>query len=76
MPKYHYPYIHAWNQMMRSRQFFTDDQVALAQKENAPADAMWRGLSGKWHCFHEMAANNANKALIAAYAKGDEDETV
>ena len=77
MPKkYDYPYIRAWCQMMRVNQYYTEDQVALAQKENASEDALWRGISGKWHLFCEMSERNPNKALIAAYVKGNEDETV
>jgi hypothetical protein len=76
MPKFNYPYVRAWEQMMRSNEFYIEDQIALARKENAPEDAMWRGKSGKWHCFGEMMARNPNKSLIAAYLRGNEDETV
>jgi hypothetical protein len=71
-----YPYIRAWGQMMRSSNFYIEDQIALARKENAPLDATWRGLNGKWHCLSDMAERNPNKTLITAYAKGNEDETV
>jgi hypothetical protein len=77
MPNHNsYQYIRAWGQIEHSSEFYINDQIALARKENAPADAMWRGRSGKWHCLSEMAARNHNKALVEAYAKGNEDETV
>jgi hypothetical protein len=76
MSKYDYPYVRAWGQMMHSAQYFIEDQIALARRENAPGDAMWRGIAGKWHRFCEMKPQNPNKALVAAYAKGNENETV
>ena len=72
--KYHYPYIRAWGNKMGSQSYFIEDQVRLARHENAPADAMWRGVNGKWHLFSEMLNHNPNKILIANYVKGLEDE--
>jgi hypothetical protein len=75
MPEeYTFPYLRAWERMMHSSERYTNSRLALAHKENAPHDAMWRSINGKWHCFSEMADHNHNKALIASYVKGIEDE--
>ena len=71
-----YPYIHAWEQMMHSSESYLNSRLDLARKEKAPPDAMWRSLTGKWHRFSEMSDRNHNKALVAAYIEGIEDETV
>ena len=76
MPERDYPYLRAWEQMMHSSEKYLNQRLALAHKDNAPQDAMWRSISGKWHLFSEITDHNPNKALIAAYAKGIEDETV
>lgn len=69
-----YPYVRAWGAMLRLSSYYIDDQVALARKENAPQDAMWRSVTGRWHCFHEMTKHNPNRELIAAYVAEVSDE--
>lgn len=76
MPERDYPYIRAWEQMMNSGPRRLNEALAMAHKENAPHDATWRSLNGKWHLFSEMTDHNPNKRLIAAYVKWIEDETV
>ena len=43
-----YVYIQKWGEVLQSRQPYIDEQIALAQQEHAPANAISREQSGKW----------------------------
>ena len=48
-----YPYIRAWGRLLGSMEYYIDDQIALARKEGAPADATFRSDFG-WHTVDEL----------------------
>lgn len=43
-----YPYIFKWGQYLDSDIEYIREQVALARKENAPNDAIFRSSDGSW----------------------------
>ena len=46
-----YPYIYAWGTFMGSEKSFITGQQALAERENAPHDAIFRKYDGGWNTF-------------------------
>src|SRR5689334_20218 len=53
-----YPYIYAWGKFMRSEDFYIGGQMELAEFENAPQDAIFRGSEGTWETIGEVTDKN------------------
>ena len=49
---YEYPTVKAWHIHTGSYDYYVKDQIALAQKENAPRNATFKS-DGKWHTLKE-----------------------
>lgn len=61
-----YPYIRAWGQLLGSGQYYIDQEVELARKEGAPADAIYHNREDSyWARFADIADSNPNKATVA-----------
>lgn len=57
-----YKYIRAWGAYMGSFDYYVNDQVAQARKDNAPEDAIYC-RDGKWATFSGVK-NEDLKAMI------------
>lgn len=59
----HYTYVRAWGIYLDSYQYYIDEQVRIANQENAPDNAIYkRALGGHWVTFDEVT----NPAAISA----------
>ena len=64
-----YPYIYGWGRMMGSKDWFIQDQMELANKENAPSDATHRRRDGTWSVLSNIASE-ITKDLVLKFARG------
>jgi hypothetical protein len=64
-----YPYIKAWGRMMQSYDYYINGQVELAQKENAPQDAIYRGSDGTWSRFGDIVAEDTKQRVLSLLPK-------
>ena len=48
-----YPYIRAWARLMGSHAFYVSAQVERANREGAPADAIYRATDG-WRTIRDV----------------------
>jgi len=44
-----YPYVYAWGKLMGSYNYYIENQMELAEKENAPKNATFRKDNGGWN---------------------------
>lgn len=49
-----YRHLLAYDQMMQSSDVWIADMQVLAEKENAPVDAIYRTSHGVWICFGDV----------------------
>lgn len=64
-----YPYIRAWQKFMGAKPYYINQQVALAQKEHAPADAIYRHTEGRWQTMSESPMTDDVRHQIETYAQ-------
>ena len=55
--------------MMGSKDWFIQDQMELANKENAPSDATHRRRDGTWSVLSNIASE-ITKDLVLKFARG------
>jgi hypothetical protein len=53
-----YPFVRAWGKMLGSHLHYIDDQIYLAEQDQAPADAIYRIAPGKWAQFRNVGNRN------------------
>jgi predicted DNA-binding transcriptional regulator YafY len=59
-----HPYIYAWCRMQGSFQYWIEDQLAIAERDQAPADAIYKSTTdGKWHTTRDIK-NEETMALV------------
>lgn len=51
-----YPFLRAWNRMMGSNADWSAARVALARRENAPADAIYLNHDGQWERYANISS--------------------
>ncbi len=61
--KVDYPFLRAWGRMMGSYPYFVDEQVERARKEQAPSDAIYRDMQGRWARYSEIRSFMTRSAL-------------
>lgn len=49
-----YPYIYAWGKNLGSFNYYIQEQINLAEKENAPERAIYRRDTGEWIIIDEI----------------------
>jgi hypothetical protein len=67
-----YLYIRAWGEMMGSRDWYVTDQIAIARRENAPADAVYKKVAsegGAWVSFSEVTNPHTIDRITAIVAR-------
>lgn len=60
-----YKYLMAWDMMMHSDDFWKQRMQRLAKEENAPKNAIYRDVNGKWHTFDDVTAEDTKKYINA-----------
>lgn len=45
---HNYEWVRKWGRLRHSKDWFIEDQVVRARKENAPANAIYRQMDGTW----------------------------
>lgn len=55
-----YPYIRANGHIWHSHAYWTENQIARATKDNAPEDAVFMDIKGKWITMSEMKERSAH----------------
>jgi len=74
-----YLYIRAWGRLLGSYQYYIAAEVAQAQQDKAPHDAIFK-RGDVWHCWSDINDDNPNKWLVAdivvlfAHLKGGIDD--
>lgn len=65
--------IACWGRFLGSFRHYIENQQELAAGENAPLDAIFRGLEphGKWHRASELDAHHEYHAYKAKWLKGE-----
>jgi len=58
-----YRNIRVWGKLTGSRQYYIDAQVKLAEKDNAPETAVYRGSDGVWVTSADVENENIKKYL-------------
>jgi hypothetical protein len=58
-----YEWIRKWGRMLGSYQYYIDDQIALARREQAPANAVHKNQDGRWVTTDEITNVEARFAL-------------
>jgi hypothetical protein len=53
-PKDEYPYIVLWGRYLGSYDYYIEQEVAQAKKDNAPKNATFTDSTGRWHTFDEV----------------------
>lgn len=61
-----YLHLRAWGRVMHSNADFIREQVALAKRENAPGDAVYRQSNGEWVRFADVASPSTRSAMHSA----------
>ena len=56
-------YIVAWGKYQESKDYYINDQLALAEKENAPDNAIFRRGNGEWATLESIEDPNLAAAL-------------
>jgi hypothetical protein len=64
---YKYQYLYAWDRMMGSFAYWIEDQQALAEKENAPTDAVYRTDGGVWVTCRDIKSDATMERLQAMH---------
>lgn len=49
-----YKFVYAWGKYVDSKDYYIQEQMALAEKENAPLDAYARSADGTWHVIGDL----------------------
>ena len=49
-----YPYIRAWGRLLGSSDYYVEDQIAKAKREQAPYDAIFKTEGEDWSTFSEL----------------------
>jgi hypothetical protein len=58
-----YIYLRAWNRMMGSASYYSQQKLEEARKDNAPAEAIYKNMDGTWETFDKITNVNT-RALI------------
>lgn len=58
-----YKHLWAWDTMMGSYDYWKEDQQKLAEKENAPEDAIYRKQAGTWATYRGIESDQTRKRI-------------
>ena len=63
-----YPLVRAWCAMSGSFDYYTSEQIRLAEQDRAPQDAIYRDVTtGNWRRFQDIKYDET-KLMVARYA--------
>lgn len=71
-----YPYIRAWHYLSGSFAYYIKDQVSMAIKDKAPANAIYKSGNGKWRTIDEVENQQAKEAVIAWVETHKDDKVI
>jgi hypothetical protein len=63
MPSIKHKYVVAWGKYVGSKDYYIKDQLALAEKDNAPENAIYKRSSGDWATTAEIEDPNIVASL-------------
>ena len=73
-----YPYIYGWGKLLGSQSWYIENQIDLANKENAPTDAIYRHHDGVWAVLSEVKSEatreevtNFASFILSRFSIGD-----
>lgn len=58
-----YPYIRKWGKMLSSMNYYIDDQIELARKDKAPANAIYKQDDGAWATTNDIESASTLRVL-------------
>lgn len=64
-----FPFLRAWNSMMGSDAGWSAERVALARREDAPTDAIYRRVDGGWVRYRDIRSVTTRMVLDGILAR-------
>lgn len=64
-----YPYIRAWNRLMKATSDVIENEVAAARKEKAPPTSVYKRKDGVWEIFEGIVRGETKQQLAELVAK-------
>lgn len=61
--KQDYPWIKKWGKFMGSFKYYVDEQLSIAQKDNAPTDAIYKDIRGTWQRTSDICSIVTRQSL-------------
>lgn len=58
-----YQWIRKWGKFVGSFNYYIEDQVAEARKDNAPQTAICKDMNGHWSTIDDITASETRKQL-------------
>lgn len=59
-----YRHIHAWGIHMQSDPSYIREQQQKASESDAPLDAIYQDMNGRWACFHDVEREDTRKNVL------------